>query len=296
MTTAIPLTLHLLVLIGLYELAAGIAGLTGRLDWREMTDEFVRSPSLSFVTGFMVFAIGGVMIMNHHHWTDLLAVIVSLVGWIALVEGIADDDRVQAAAHLLPSPHWQPAGDLPVRRRVRNRPHRPWPHRPRRPHRFVREVTMADIPARTELKVTTGPIRGSRKIHVGPLGVAMRAVDLEPSCGEPPVVLYDTCGPYTDPDAPHRHHGRPARAAPRLDPRPRRRRGSRASARSAPRTTASSAPTARAASSPSPTSAAACCAPSRAPTSARCTMPAAASSRPRWNMSPTARISAAKPR
>ena len=26
---------------------------------------------------------------------------------------------------------------------------------------------MADIPARTELKVTTGPIRGSRKIHVG---------------------------------------------------------------------------------------------------------------------------------
>ncbi len=89
MTTAIPLTLHLLVLIGLYELTAGIAGLTGRIDWREMTEEFVRSPSLSFVTGFMVFAIGGVMIMNHHHWTDLLAVIVSLVGWIALVEGIA---------------------------------------------------------------------------------------------------------------------------------------------------------------------------------------------------------------
>ena len=26
---------------------------------------------------------------------------------------------------------------------------------------------MADVPARTELKVTTGPIRGSRKIHVG---------------------------------------------------------------------------------------------------------------------------------
>ena len=88
MTTAIPLTLHLLMLIGLYELAAGIAGLTGRADWRAMTDEFVRSPSLSFVTGFMVFAIGGVMIMNHHHWTDLLAILVSAVGWIALVEGI----------------------------------------------------------------------------------------------------------------------------------------------------------------------------------------------------------------
>src|SRR5438552_16422347 len=60
---------------------------------------------------------------------------------------------------------------------------------------------MADVAARTELKVTAGPIRGSRKIHVGDLRVAMRAVDLEPSAGEPPVVLYDTSGPYTDPAA-----------------------------------------------------------------------------------------------
>src|SRR5687768_17187084 len=58
---------------------------------------------------------------------------------------------------------------------------------------------MADVPARTELTVTTGPIRGSRKVFVN--GVAMRAVDLEPSSGEPPVTLYDTSGPYTDPDA-----------------------------------------------------------------------------------------------
>src|SRR4029453_12470110 len=62
-------------------------------------------------------------------------------------------------------------------------------------------MTMADAPARTELKVTTGPIRGSRKIHVGPNRVAMRAVDLEPSSGEAPVTLYDTSGPYTDPQA-----------------------------------------------------------------------------------------------
>ncbi|MBN8849350.1 MULTISPECIES: phosphomethylpyrimidine synthase ThiC [unclassified Sphingomonas] len=60
---------------------------------------------------------------------------------------------------------------------------------------------MADIPARTEIGVTTGPIRGSRKIHVGPFRVAMRAIDLEPSAGEPPLNVYDTSGPYTDPEA-----------------------------------------------------------------------------------------------
>jgi phosphomethylpyrimidine synthase len=65
---------------------------------------------------------------------------------------------------------------------------------------------MADIPARTELKVTTGPIRGSRKIHVAApnnpaVRVAMREIDLEPSSGEPPLRVYDCSGPYTDPNA-----------------------------------------------------------------------------------------------
>src|SRR3546814_20220544 len=57
---------------------------------------------------------------------------------------------------------------------------------------------MADIPARTERRVTTGPIRGSRKIHVGDRKVAMREILLEG--GEAPVRVYDTSGPYSDPD------------------------------------------------------------------------------------------------
>ncbi|WP_026149525.1 phosphomethylpyrimidine synthase ThiC [Sphingobium xenophagum] len=73
---------------------------------------------------------------------------------------------------------------------------------------------MADVPARTEMpepegfirrqaamNVTTGAIRGSKKIHVGPLKVAMREITLEPGSGEPPVRVYDTSGPYTDPNA-----------------------------------------------------------------------------------------------
>ena len=89
MTTAIPLTLHLLVLIGVYELAAGIAGLTGGIDWPKMLDEFERSPALTFVTGFAAFAVGAAINLAHHHFTDLLAIIVSAVGWIVLVEGVA---------------------------------------------------------------------------------------------------------------------------------------------------------------------------------------------------------------
>ena len=62
---------------------------------------------------------------------------------------------------------------------------------------------MADINSKLEIGVTTGPIRGSRKIHVESarfpgVRVAMREIALEPSSGEPPVRVYDTSGPYTD--------------------------------------------------------------------------------------------------
>jgi len=60
---------------------------------------------------------------------------------------------------------------------------------------------MADINSRLEIGVTTGPIRGSKKIYVGDRRVAMREIALEPTSGEPPVRVYDCSGPYTDPDA-----------------------------------------------------------------------------------------------
>ena len=69
---------------------------------------------------------------------------------------------------------------------------------------------MADIDSRIEaadrIGVTTGPIRGSRKVHVAsPTGsgirVAMREIDLDSHSGEPSVRVYDTSGPYTDPNA-----------------------------------------------------------------------------------------------
>ncbi|MCF3947095.1 phosphomethylpyrimidine synthase ThiC [Acidiphilium sp. AL] len=53
--------------------------------------------------------------------------------------------------------------------------------------------------------VTTGPIAGSRKLYSAPpdrpdIAVPFRAVDLHPSANEAPFCLYDTSGPFTDPN------------------------------------------------------------------------------------------------
>src|SRR6266849_3102215 len=53
--------------------------------------------------------------------------------------------------------------------------------------------------------VTTGPIAASRKVYAAPdtapgLRVPVREIMLTEAAGEPPVPVYDTSGPYTDPD------------------------------------------------------------------------------------------------
>ena len=55
-------------------------------------------------------------------------------------------------------------------------------------------------------KVTTGPLPSSRKVYTNPaadpsLSVPHRQIDLHPSANEPPVPVYDTSGPYSDPEA-----------------------------------------------------------------------------------------------
>ncbi len=53
--------------------------------------------------------------------------------------------------------------------------------------------------------VTTGPLPASRKVHKAgdrypQIRVPMREISVHPTAGEPPVTVYDSSGPYTDPD------------------------------------------------------------------------------------------------
>ena len=63
-------------------------------------------------------------------------------------------------------------------------------------------VTAADL---VTPKVTTGPLPASRKVYASPdaapeLRVPVREIILDPSAKEPNLPVYDTTGPYSDPD------------------------------------------------------------------------------------------------
>ena len=65
-----------------------------------------------------------------------------------------------------------------------------------------RHVAAPDLAAP---QVTTGPLPASRKIYAVPpaapeLRVPLREIALSPAAGEPALPVYDTSGPYSDPE------------------------------------------------------------------------------------------------
>ena len=74
---------------GVYILVTGLAGLFAPDRWKLVVDDYARSPGLTYLTATITFGLGLVLVTLHNLWTDPLAITVSLIGWIVLIEGIA---------------------------------------------------------------------------------------------------------------------------------------------------------------------------------------------------------------
>jgi hypothetical protein len=88
MIETLSVTQILAVFLGLYMVAAGIGFLTGRGSYATLIDELRDNTALGYVTGAFVFALGAAMVAVHNLWTGPLAIVVSLAGWGALIEGV----------------------------------------------------------------------------------------------------------------------------------------------------------------------------------------------------------------
>jgi hypothetical protein len=87
-TTSTPLTLSLATAMGVSMIAGGLSGLISRERWRGIIDEFLARPGLTYISGVFVFVMGVAIILTHNIWTDPLAIIVTLIGWAAAIEGV----------------------------------------------------------------------------------------------------------------------------------------------------------------------------------------------------------------
>lgn len=78
----------LAALIGLYFICGGLAMLNDRKVMAGMMQSLADQPVLGYFGGVMAFAIGGTILAVHSDWTGWLAGFVTLVGWVALAEGV----------------------------------------------------------------------------------------------------------------------------------------------------------------------------------------------------------------
>ncbi len=82
------LTLCIATALGAYMLAVGAGGIIDRSRWGAVLQELRTSQGLAFVAGVVTFTLGAVVILVHNHWTDPLAGFISLLGWVAALEGL----------------------------------------------------------------------------------------------------------------------------------------------------------------------------------------------------------------
>jgi hypothetical protein len=88
MFDALPLTNLFALFVGLYMIAGGVGLLVDRAGYATLVDELVASPALTLIAAVFIFALGAMMVSVHNIWTSPVAIMVSLAGWGALVEGL----------------------------------------------------------------------------------------------------------------------------------------------------------------------------------------------------------------
>jgi hypothetical protein len=75
-------------LIGLYFLAAGTGLLLDDGGIPKMVKQLVEQPLPGYLAALVAFGLGGAIVAVHNDWSDFLSGFVSLIGWIALAEGV----------------------------------------------------------------------------------------------------------------------------------------------------------------------------------------------------------------
>ncbi|HEX9608900.1 MAG TPA: hypothetical protein VGA06_01665 [Candidatus Paceibacterota bacterium] len=83
------LTLFLTQILGIYMLVGGASALCYPDRARRAMEEVSKSYVLPYFDGALALILGLLIVLVHNVWEGLPAIIVTLIGWLAVVEGFA---------------------------------------------------------------------------------------------------------------------------------------------------------------------------------------------------------------
>lgn len=76
-------------LVGPTLVAGAVAVLLNLSTWPALVGQGFRDPALIFVSGFPLFVAGLAIVRAHNHWAGGWPVLVTVVGWLALLGGLS---------------------------------------------------------------------------------------------------------------------------------------------------------------------------------------------------------------
>jgi len=87
-TVASPrISLFLAKLLGPVVVAVAIGVLANGAVYRTLSEEFVRSPALIYLTGLFAMTAGVAILLNHNVWAADWRVLITIFGWLAAIGG-----------------------------------------------------------------------------------------------------------------------------------------------------------------------------------------------------------------
>lgn len=73
---------------GLYLLAAGVGLLVDPKGYAGMLESFRETPALGYIAAIAAFVVGAFIVTVHNVWSGPVAILLTLVGWAAVAEGV----------------------------------------------------------------------------------------------------------------------------------------------------------------------------------------------------------------
>ncbi len=82
------LTMFLAQILGIYMLVAGVSGLLYPSRAQKAMAEVTKSYAIPYFDGAIALIFGLLIVLTHNVWVGAAATIITLIGWIAIVEGV----------------------------------------------------------------------------------------------------------------------------------------------------------------------------------------------------------------
>ena len=83
------LSILLAKILSLLYLAAAVGALSSGAHYDKVFEDFTKSQGLTFLTGFIGLVSGALMVEYHNVWVKGWPVLITVIGWIALVKGLS---------------------------------------------------------------------------------------------------------------------------------------------------------------------------------------------------------------